>query len=52
MIILEYGDRDRPHVLLIHGMWMCHESLYNRGHDHLPQTYWKHQSDERNTPTG
>ena len=27
MTIHEYGDRDRPHVLLIHGMWMCHEMM-------------------------
>ena len=27
MTIHEYGNRDRPHVLLIHGMWMCHEMM-------------------------
>ncbi len=27
MKINEYGDRDRPHILLIHGMWMCHEMM-------------------------
>lgn len=27
MKINEYGDRDRPHILLIHGMKMCHEMM-------------------------
>ena len=27
MTIHEYGDRNRPHVLLIHVMWMCHEMM-------------------------
>lgn len=28
MIIHEYGDRHLPHILLIHGMWMCHEMMF------------------------
>lgn len=27
MTIHEYGDRKNPHILLIHGMWMCHEMM-------------------------
>ena len=27
MIIYEYGNHSGPHILLIHGMWMCHEML-------------------------
>lgn len=27
MTIHEYGDRNKPHILLIHGMWMCHEMM-------------------------
>ena len=27
MTIYEYGDRKNPHILLIHGMWMCHEMM-------------------------
>ncbi len=27
MTIHEYGDRYKPHILLIHGMWMCHEMM-------------------------
>ena len=27
MTIHEYGDRDKPHILLVHGMWMCHEMM-------------------------
>lgn len=27
MTIYEYGDRAKPHILLIHGMWMCHEMM-------------------------
>lgn len=27
MTIYEYGDRSKPHILLIHGMWMIHEMM-------------------------
>ena len=27
MKINEYGNRDKPHIILIHGMWMCHELM-------------------------
>ena len=27
MTIYEYGDRSKPHILLIHGMWMIHEMI-------------------------
>lgn len=27
MTIHEYGDRNKQHILLIHGMWMCHEMM-------------------------
>lgn len=27
MTIHEYGDRKNPHILFIHGMWMCHEMM-------------------------
>ena len=27
MTIYEYGDRSKPHILLVHGMWMMHEMM-------------------------